>query len=95
VLVGFVLGIAVGLFFGEKVGFLGIAGDAFIVLLQVTVIPYIMVSLITALGRFTLEDVKALALKAGGVLLVLWGIGLTVVLLTPLLSYCPADARCE
>jgi Na+/H+-dicarboxylate symporter/ABC-type amino acid transport substrate-binding protein len=84
VLVGLVLGIVVGLFFGEKVAFLGIAGDAFIMLLQVTVIPYIMVSLITALGQLTLEDAKVLALKAGGVLLVLWGVGLTVVLLTPL-----------
>ena len=84
VLVGLVLGIAVGIFFGERVGFLGLVGDAFIKLLQVTVLPYIMMSLITALGRLTLEDAKTLALKGGGVLLVLWGIGLTVVLLTPL-----------
>jgi Na+/H+-dicarboxylate symporter/ABC-type amino acid transport substrate-binding protein len=84
VLVGLVFGLAVGLFFGEKAGVLGIVGDAFIMLLQVTVIPYIMVSLITALGQLTLADAKALGLKAGSVLLVLWSVGLAVVLLTPL-----------
>ena len=84
VLIGLVLGLGVGVFFGEMAGFLKIAGDGFIMLLQMTVIPYIMVSLITALGRLTIDDTKALGLKAGGVLLVLWGIGLTVVLLTPL-----------
>ena len=80
VLIGLVLGLAVGVFFGEMTAFFKIAGDAFIMLLQMTVIPYITVSLITALGRLTLSDAKALALKAGGVLLVLWGIGLVVVL---------------
>jgi Na+/H+-dicarboxylate symporter len=53
-------------------------------LLQVTVIPYITVSLITALGRLTLKDAQLLGLKAGSVLLLLWGVGLAVVLLGPL-----------
>jgi Na+/H+-dicarboxylate symporter/ABC-type amino acid transport substrate-binding protein len=84
IMIGLVLGIAAGIFFGEKVGFLKVAGDAFIMLLQVTVIPYITVSLITALGRLTLNDAKLLGLKAGSVLLLLWGIGLAVVMLGPL-----------
>jgi Na+/H+-dicarboxylate symporter len=84
VLIGFVLGLVVGVFFGEMIAFLKIAGDAFIMLLQMTVIPYITVSLITALGRLTIEDAKSLSLKAGGVLLVLWGICLAVVLLSTL-----------
>ena len=84
VLIGLVLGLAVGVFFGEMVGRLKIVGEAFIMLLQMTVIPYIMVSLITALGRLSLADAKTLGLKAGAVLLVLWGTGLAVVLLTPL-----------
>ena len=84
VLIGFVLGLVVGVFFGEMIGFLKIAGQAFIMLLQMTVIPYITVSLITALGRLPIKDAKSLSLKAGGVLLVLWGIGLTVVLLSTL-----------
>ena len=84
VLIGFVLGLVVGVFFGEMIGFLRVAGDAFIMLLQMTVIPYITVSLITALGRLPMKDAKSLSLKAGGVLLVLWGIGLTVVLFSTL-----------
>ena len=84
IMIGLVLGVAAGVFFGEKVGFLKVAGDAFIMLLQVTVIPYITVSLITALGRLTLKDAKLLGLKAGSVLLLLWVIGLAVVLLAPL-----------
>lgn len=84
VLIGLVLGIAAGVFFGELAHALKIVGDAFIMLLQVAVIPYIVASLITALGRLTLDDAKKLGLKAGVVLLVLWAIGAAVLLLTPL-----------
>ena len=54
---------------------LKIGGDAFIALLQITVIPYVMVALITSLGRLTLADAKALGLKGGSILLVLWAVG--------------------
>jgi len=84
VLIGLILGIAAGVFLGELAHALKIVGDAFIMLLQVAVIPYIVVSLITALGRLTLGDAKRLGLKAGGVLLLLWGIGIAVLLLSPL-----------
>ncbi|HEX5398686.1 MAG TPA: cation:dicarboxylase symporter family transporter, partial [Verrucomicrobiae bacterium] len=84
VFIGLGLGVVVGLFFGEKVAFLKIAGDAFIGLLQITVIPYVVIALITSLGRLTFKEVKELGFKAGGVLLVLWGIGLAVVFLSPL-----------
>jgi len=84
VLIGLVLGIAAGVFFGEMAHSIKVVGDAFVMLLQVAVIPYIVVSLITALGQLSLEDAKRLALKAGSVLLALWGIGVVVVLLTPL-----------
>jgi Na+/H+-dicarboxylate symporter/ABC-type amino acid transport substrate-binding protein len=84
VFIGLGLGILVGVFFGEEVAFLKVGGDAFIALLQTTVIPYIVVALITSLGRLTLSDAKTLGLRAGTVLLVLWAIGLFVVLLGPL-----------
>ncbi len=84
VILGLVSGLVTGIFFGELVAFLKVFGNAFIMLLQMTVIPYITVSLITALGRLTYADVRSLGLKAGGVLLVLWGVGLAVVLLAPL-----------
>jgi Na+/H+-dicarboxylate symporter len=84
VFIGLGAGILVGLFFGEEVAFLQLGGDIFIALLQVTVIPYVVVALITSLGRLTLDEAKHLGLKAGGVLLLLWIIGLAVVLSSPL-----------
>lgn len=83
VFLGLGLGLLVGVFFGEEAAFLKIGGDAFIALLQITVIPYVMVALITSLGRLTLDEAKTLGLKAGSVLLVLWAVGLAVVLVSP------------
>jgi len=84
VFIGLALGLLVGVFFGEEVAFLKIGGDIFIAALQITVIPYVVVALITSLGRLTIDQAKALGLKAGVVLLVLWAIGLIVVLASPL-----------
>jgi Na+/H+-dicarboxylate symporter len=57
VIIGLVLGIGAGLFFGERVTAVSPLGSIFIGLLQMTVIPYIVVSLIAAIGR--LERVVA------------------------------------
>ncbi len=53
ILIGMFLGIACGIFFGEKVAFLQVAGNAFIKLLQMTILPYILVSLINGIGGLT------------------------------------------
>ena len=50
IIIGLILGVAVGLFFGEQVEFLRYAADAFILLLQMSVLPYIVVSLVAGLG---------------------------------------------
>ena len=84
VLIGLAAGAVCGLFFGEYVGFIGIAGEAFILLLQMTVLPYIVVSLITGLGKLTAADALNLAKRAGGFLLIFWGMTLTAVLLIPI-----------
>lgn len=84
VLIGLGAGIAVGIFFGEMVGWMKIIGDIFIRLLQITVIPFVSLSLITGLGGLTYGEVKQLALKGGTVLLALWGITLLVIILLPL-----------
>ncbi len=84
VFMGLGAGIVVGIFFGEEATFLGVAGDAFIALLQITVIPYIVVALIISIGRLTLADVRVLAVKGGSVLLVLWAAGLLVIFASPL-----------
>ncbi len=76
---GLALGIATGLFFGESVAFLNVAGRAFIELLQMTVLPYVILSLLTALGQLSLNRAAALAKRVGLILLLLWGITLSMV----------------
>jgi Na+/H+-dicarboxylate symporter len=84
VLLGLVLGIASGLFFGEAAAKVQIIGDAFIRLLQMTVVPYIAVSLIGAVGGLDYGSARQLALKGGAVLLMTWAVALSVVVAMPL-----------
>jgi Na+/H+-dicarboxylate symporter len=84
VFIGVAAGVAVGLFFGEMVAWMKVAGDAFILLLQMTVLPYVTVSLIAGVGRLTYEEAGRMARSAGLVLLVLWGIVLAALLVMPL-----------
>jgi Na+/H+-dicarboxylate symporter/ABC-type amino acid transport substrate-binding protein len=84
VLIGVGLGIGAGIFFGEKVAFFKVAGDAFIQLLQMTVLPYVLLSLIAGLGGLSYKQAAALARKGGAILVLLWTLGVTMVLLTPL-----------
>jgi Na+/H+-dicarboxylate symporter/ABC-type amino acid transport substrate-binding protein len=90
ILVGLGLGIAVGLFLGERVAPLGIVADGFVKLLQMTVLPYVTVSIVASLGRLDLEQAKRLGLRAGAVLASLWILGLGVVFLFPLV-FPPAE----
>jgi len=69
VLIGLALGIASGIFFGEEAAFLKVIGDAFIQLLQMTVLPYVMVSLIVGLGGLSYHEAASLGRKCGVVLL--------------------------
>jgi len=84
VLIGIGAGVVCGLFFGEYIDFIGVVGQAFILLLQMTVLPYVAVSLITGLGKLTAADALSLAKRAGGFLLIFWGMTLTSVLLIPI-----------
>jgi Na+/H+-dicarboxylate symporter len=79
ILLGFMLGILCGLFFGEYCAGLKIFGDAFIKLLQMSILPYIVISLIVGIGRLSYQEAKVLAIKAGSLLLVFWGIALAVI----------------
>jgi Na+/H+-dicarboxylate symporter/ABC-type amino acid transport substrate-binding protein len=83
VLLGLAAGVLCGVFFGETVGFLRIAGDAFVQLLQMTVLPYVVLSLITSLGQLTYAKAASLAKKCGALLLLLWTMGLALVLAFP------------
>jgi len=84
VLVGLALGIATGLFFGEDVAPLQIVADGFVRLLQMTVLPYVTLSITANLGALTYARAKALAYGAGGVLLAIWAAALLFTFLVPL-----------
>ena len=83
ILIGLVAGIATGLFFGESATLLAPVGTAFVRLMQMSVLPYVAVSLIAALGDRSLADARRLASRAGLVLLVIWIITVATVLLMP------------
>ncbi len=84
IMIGMGLGFAVGIFFGEYCASLQIVGDAFIQLLQMTILPYITVSMILGIGGLTSDQAKLMAKKTGLLLLLFWGISFVMVLLLPL-----------
>ena len=84
IIIGIALGLALGLFFGEWMEPLNIVGKAFIQLLQMAVLPYVMISLISGLGRLNLSDAKVLAAKVGMLLLIAWAIAFFVILVVSL-----------
>ena len=84
VLLGMALGILVGVFFGEEVAFFQTLGEAFIRLLQMSVLPYMTISLILGLGSLKFSEALTLAKQCGLLLLGFWIICLAVVLLMPL-----------
>ena len=91
VLIGLVLGIATGVFFGEAAASLQLVGDAFVLLLQMTVMPFIMLSLVSALGKLDASSARELGLKAGAFLLVIWGIVLAIIAVLPI-AFPPLEA---
>jgi Na+/H+-dicarboxylate symporter len=84
ILIGLVAGIATGLFFGDYCEPLRIVGNAFIAMLQMTVLPYIILALIVNIGGLTLERARNLARWAGLMLLAFWAIGICVAVTVPL-----------
>ncbi len=84
VLIGLIAGIFLGLFFGEKVAWFSVLGDVFIGLLQMTVLPYIMFSLIVNIGRLSLDTARKI-IKYGLIFLsMLLLVGVIALLLLPL-----------
>ena len=79
-LIGLALGIVAGVFLGELIVPIRILGDVFIGLLQMTVLPYILVSLISGLGRLSYAEARLLAIKGGRYVLLFWVIALLTVI---------------
>jgi Na+/H+-dicarboxylate symporter len=84
ILIGLVLGVVCGIFFGEYAAALSFIGDAFIRLLQMSILPFIVVSLIAGIGRLSLSEAKLLSKIAVGLILLYWGIAFLVIFAMPL-----------
>ena len=84
ILIAIALGILLGVFLGERASFLRYVADGYVRLLQMTVLPYVTISLITGIGSLRLDQAKILGFKVGLILLLLWSIALTMALLVPL-----------
>jgi len=76
---GLLAGIACGILFGEYCAPLERVGDAFVGLLRMTVLPFIVVSTIANLGKLSRNRSRRLAAVGGSVLVGLWAIGLCTV----------------
>jgi Na+/H+-dicarboxylate symporter len=79
IFIGLILGVGAGIFFGELVADLKLFGDIFVKLLQMTVLPYIMVSLIAGFGRLELGQARRLALRGSLALGLIWILALALV----------------
>ena len=84
IFIGLGLGIVCGIFLGEYCRFLDVVGGIFIGLLQMSILPYLVVSLIVGIGSLTIDKAKLLGAKGGIWLLLLWVVGIVVILAMPL-----------
>jgi Na+/H+-dicarboxylate symporter len=72
IVAGLVLGVAVGLFFGESAAVLQPLADIYVRLMQVTVLPYLVMSLVVGFGQLEAPQARRLAVRAGALLLATW-----------------------
>ncbi len=84
ILAGLAAGIGVGLVLGERAAALQWAADGFVKLLQMTVLPYVTLSIIGSLGKLQRDETRALAWRGGAILAGIWLIALAFALLIPL-----------
>jgi Na+/H+-dicarboxylate symporter/ABC-type amino acid transport substrate-binding protein len=84
ILIGLLSGVLVGLFLGEHAAIFNVAADGFVKLLQMTVLPYITLSIVTSLGSLSFAEVRTLGLRGGAVLVGLWCLALLFTFLIPL-----------
>jgi Na+/H+-dicarboxylate symporter len=82
--VGLFAGIGCGLFLGEKVAPLQVPATGFVKLLQMTVLPYVVLSIIISLGSLGYAEARRLGLRVGAVVMGLWAVAIGFAFLMPL-----------
>ena len=83
IIIGLALGIGVGLFLGDLAEVLQPVADIYIRLVQMTVLPYLVITLVVSLGGLDAQRARQLALAGGALLLLFWGLTLAVIGLLP------------
>ncbi len=84
VIIALVLGIFTGIFVGEPAGDIEVIGNVYIRLLQMTVLPYVLVSIIGGLGRLDSNMASRIGMRAVKVILLMWLSVMITLLLLPL-----------
>ena len=79
IVAGLLAGVLCGLLFGEYCAPLQWLGQGYVGLLQMTVLPYLAISLIANLGRLDPQQARRLGVAVVAVLLVLWAVGIVLV----------------
>ena len=82
--IGIAAGVALGLLVGERAAPLEVAADAYVRLLQMTVLPYVVVSLMAGLGSLSIERATLIARRVSLILLLLWALSIALAFLLPL-----------
>ena len=85
IVIGLAAGTALGLFVGERAAALQVVADAYVKLLQMTVLPYITLSLIGGLGALDRAQAGRLGSRVGLVLMLLWAIAIVAVFCMPIM----------
>jgi len=78
-------GVALGLFIGERAAPLQMAADAYVKLLQMTVLPYVTMSLVGGIGALNHGQASRLGSRVGIVLVAFWVVALLAVFAFPLM----------
>lgn len=84
VIIALILGISTGIFVGEPAGNIAVIGDVYIRLLQMTVLPYVLVSIIGGLGRLDSSMASRIGMRAVKVIIIMWSAVMATLLLLPL-----------
>jgi len=84
IIIGLTLGVLLGLFLGEPAAALQPVADVYIRLMQMTVLPYLVLTLILGLGRMEAGEAKRLAVRGILLLILFWVLTLGVVGLMPM-----------
>ena len=84
IFLGLGLGIATGIFLGEITAPLKAVGAAYVQLLQMAVLPYIVITLMSGIGKLKYGEAVRLSLRVGSLLVLIWALTFAVLYIFPL-----------